>query len=134
MMFVQLYLNSLVLMNLLQETTTAFDDLGTLLLGGVAAAIVVAVGFTRSTVPPARQERRESQIFTDIYGLNAIREYRGSTSSVAHSVMTRFSSSRLSSKKCPAPGMTTSRTVVFFSRSAASFLTCSTSPNSSFSP
>ena len=33
-------------MSLLQETTGAFDDLGKLLLGGVAAAIVVAVGFT----------------------------------------------------------------------------------------
>jgi hypothetical protein len=38
--------NALVLINLLQENTTAFDDLGRLLLGGVAAAIVVAVGFT----------------------------------------------------------------------------------------
>ena len=31
---------------LLQEQTTAFDDLGTLLIGGVAAAIVLAVAFT----------------------------------------------------------------------------------------
>ena len=37
----------MVLMTLLQETAAgSFDDLGTLLLGGVAAAIVVAVGFT----------------------------------------------------------------------------------------
>jgi high-affinity Fe2+/Pb2+ permease len=28
-----------------QETTGAFDDLGKLLLGGVAAAIVLAIGF-----------------------------------------------------------------------------------------
>ena len=36
----------MVLMELLQENvTSSFDDLGTLLLGGVAAAIVVAVGF-----------------------------------------------------------------------------------------
>jgi predicted permease len=41
-----LYLNSLVLISFLQETSTNFDDLGTLLLGGVAAAIVFAVGFT----------------------------------------------------------------------------------------
>ena len=36
----------MVLFNLLQENTGSFDDLGKLLLGGVAAAIVVAVGFT----------------------------------------------------------------------------------------
>ena len=36
----------MVLMNLLQENAAQFDDLGKLLLGGVAAAIVVAVGFT----------------------------------------------------------------------------------------
>jgi hypothetical protein len=41
-----LCLNSLVLISLLQETSTNFDDLGKLLLGGVVAAIVVAVGFT----------------------------------------------------------------------------------------
>ena len=43
-------LNLLALLSLLQETsdtsTTAFNDLGKLLLGGVTAAIVVAVGFT----------------------------------------------------------------------------------------
>ena len=39
-------LNSLFLISLLQETNTDFEDLGTLLLGGVAAAIVFAVGFT----------------------------------------------------------------------------------------
>jgi len=32
--------------SLIQESTTAFDDLGTLLVGGVAAAIVLAVAFT----------------------------------------------------------------------------------------
>jgi hypothetical protein len=36
----------MVLMVLLQENTSNFDDLGKLLLGGVVAAIVVAVGFT----------------------------------------------------------------------------------------
>ena len=37
----------MVLMALLQENaTSSFDDLGKLLLYGVAAAIVVAVGFT----------------------------------------------------------------------------------------
>ena len=41
-----LCMNSLVLISFLQETNTNFDDLGTLLLGGVAAAIAVAVGFT----------------------------------------------------------------------------------------
>ena len=46
MMIIPLYLNSLIVITLLQENTTNFDDLGKLLLGGVAAAIVVAVGFT----------------------------------------------------------------------------------------
>ena len=36
----------MVLMILLQENPSNFDDLGKLLLGGVLAAIVVAVGFT----------------------------------------------------------------------------------------
>lgn len=36
----------MVLMVLLQENASHFDDLGKLLLGGVVAAIVVAVGFT----------------------------------------------------------------------------------------
>ena len=36
----------MVLMYMLQENSGNFDDLGKLLLGGVAAAIVVAVGFT----------------------------------------------------------------------------------------
>jgi hypothetical protein len=36
----------MLLMMLIQENaTSSFDDLGKLLLGGVAAAIVVAVGF-----------------------------------------------------------------------------------------
>ncbi len=36
----------MLLMELLQENaTSSFDDLGKLLLGGMAAAIVVAVGF-----------------------------------------------------------------------------------------
>lgn len=51
----------MLLMTLLQEnaTTSSFDDLGKLLLYGVAAAIVVAVGFTvvrfrmRDKKPPA---------------------------------------------------------------------------------
>jgi hypothetical protein len=45
MIFFLLCLNSLALINLLQDTA-AFDDLGKLLLGGVAAAIVCAVAFT----------------------------------------------------------------------------------------
>jgi hypothetical protein len=46
MIIFPLCLNALVLITLLQENTTNFDDLGKLLLGGVVAAIVVAVGFT----------------------------------------------------------------------------------------
>jgi hypothetical protein len=48
MLFFPLCLDVLLLINLFQETTTtgAFDDLGKLLLGGMVAAIVCAVGFT----------------------------------------------------------------------------------------
>jgi len=46
MILFALCINSLVLISFLQETPTNFDDLGKLLLGGVAAAIVFAVGFT----------------------------------------------------------------------------------------
>ena len=59
MISVSLCLSLLTLVSLLQETTGAFDDLGKLLLGGLAAAIVVAVGFTlvrfrlRDKKPPA---------------------------------------------------------------------------------
>ena len=35
-----------LLINLQETTTGAFDDLGKLLLGGVVAAIVLALGFT----------------------------------------------------------------------------------------
>ena len=41
-----LLINSLFLISFLQETSTNFDDLGKLLFGGVAGAIVFAVGFT----------------------------------------------------------------------------------------
>jgi len=46
MIFFPLYFDSLALIYLLQENTGSFDDLGKLLLGGVAAAILVAVAFT----------------------------------------------------------------------------------------
>ncbi|HEV8368470.1 MAG TPA: hypothetical protein VGQ39_11020 [Pyrinomonadaceae bacterium] len=38
--------NCVCLISLIQETETNFNDLGKLLLGGVAAAIIFAVGFT----------------------------------------------------------------------------------------
>lgn len=41
-----LLLDSLTVIGLIQETQTDFQDLGKLLLGGVAAAIVVAIAFT----------------------------------------------------------------------------------------
>jgi hypothetical protein len=41
-----LCLQLLVLISAIQESTGAFDDLGKLLVGGVAAAFVVAIGFT----------------------------------------------------------------------------------------
>jgi uncharacterized membrane protein len=46
MIIFPLCVNSLVLFTYFQETSTNFDDLGMLLFGGVAAAIVFAVGFT----------------------------------------------------------------------------------------
>jgi len=51
--------NCVCLISLIQETETNFNDLGKLLLGGVAAAIIFAVGFTfvrlklRDKNPPA---------------------------------------------------------------------------------
>lgn len=45
MILFPLFWHALVLINF-QEDTGAFDDLGKLLLGGVAAAIVLAIGFT----------------------------------------------------------------------------------------
>jgi hypothetical protein len=45
-MVIPLCFNLLVLISFLQETNTNFEDLGKLLLGGVAGAIVLAVGFT----------------------------------------------------------------------------------------
>lgn len=41
-----LFLNFLVLLNFQETATGAFDDLGKLLLGGVVAAIVLALVFT----------------------------------------------------------------------------------------
>ncbi|HTG86400.1 MAG TPA: hypothetical protein VL907_05180 [Pyrinomonadaceae bacterium] len=35
-----------LLLNFQENTTTAFDDLGKLLLGGTVAAILLAIGFT----------------------------------------------------------------------------------------
>lgn len=46
MIFVLLCLDSLALISLVQEDAGNFEDLGKLLFGGVAAAIVVAVAFT----------------------------------------------------------------------------------------
>lgn len=46
MIFVPLCFISFAWISVIQEQTGAFDDLGKLLLGGVIAAIVVAVGFT----------------------------------------------------------------------------------------
>jgi hypothetical protein len=40
------FYNLICLISLIQETQTDFNDLGKLLLAGVAAAIVFAVGFT----------------------------------------------------------------------------------------
>jgi len=55
----------MVLMNLLQENAGQFDDLGKLLLGGVVAAIVVAVGFTLIRFR-LRDKRPQKSSFTSI--------------------------------------------------------------------
>ena len=46
MIFISLCLSLIALMSILQENTGAFDDLGKLLVGGLATAIVVAIAFT----------------------------------------------------------------------------------------
>lgn len=46
MLTYMLIYNSVCLVALIQETQTDFNDLGKLLLGGVVAAIIFAVGFT----------------------------------------------------------------------------------------
>ena len=46
LMITMLVVQGFVFLSLIQETNSNFDDLGTLLLGGVAAAIVVAVAFS----------------------------------------------------------------------------------------
>jgi hypothetical protein len=45
-MFLLLIFNLVALFSLLQETTTDFNDLGKLLLGGVIAAIAFAIALT----------------------------------------------------------------------------------------
>ena len=54
----------MVLMHLLQENYGNFDDLGKLLLGGVAAAIVVAVGFTLVRFRLRDKKPRESSFIS----------------------------------------------------------------------
>jgi high-affinity Fe2+/Pb2+ permease len=46
LMITLLVVQGFVFLSLIQETNSNFDDLGTLLLGGVAAAVVVAVVFS----------------------------------------------------------------------------------------
>lgn len=46
MLLLTVSLESLTVLALIQETQTDFQDLGKLLLGGVIAAIVVAIAFT----------------------------------------------------------------------------------------
>jgi len=46
MILVLLYFNAIVLLSLIEENSTDFNDLGKLLLAGVAAAIVIAIAFT----------------------------------------------------------------------------------------
>jgi Na+/melibiose symporter-like transporter len=46
MIFVLLYFTVMVLLSLMEENSTDFNDLGILLLAGVAGAIVLAIAFT----------------------------------------------------------------------------------------
>ena len=46
MVFLIAWFELVTLMSLIQETQTDFQDLGKLLLGGVVAAILVAIAFT----------------------------------------------------------------------------------------
>ena len=46
MNLIPLCLNSLLLLNLQESPTGAFEDLGKLLLGGTVVAVVLAIGFT----------------------------------------------------------------------------------------
>ncbi|HSE32646.1 MAG TPA: hypothetical protein VLA93_13825 [Pyrinomonadaceae bacterium] len=46
MLLLIVWLESVTLLGLIQETQTDFQDLGKLLFGGVIAAFVVGIGFT----------------------------------------------------------------------------------------
>ena len=67
-----LYLNSLLLLVSDETPTSAFDDMGKLLLGGTVAAVVVAVGFTlvrfrmRDKKPPTSDFLSISSIDRDV--------------------------------------------------------------------
>jgi len=58
------------LISLIQETQTDFNDLGKLLLGGVAAAILFAVGFTFVRLRLREKNPRPS----DFISISATRE------------------------------------------------------------
>jgi hypothetical protein len=57
----------LALLILLQETTTDFNDIGKLMLGGLAAAIILAVAFTFFRLKV--QEKRPRR--TSFIGINS---------------------------------------------------------------
>ena len=67
--FILIY-NSVCLISLIQETQTDFNDLGKLLLGGVAAAILFAVGFTFVRLRMREKNPRPS----DFISISATRE------------------------------------------------------------
>ena len=117
MIFFLLCLNSLALTQPASRNTAAFDDLGKLLLGGVAAAIVCAVAFTFVRFRLRDKKPQTSNFISISSAREEVVDLR-SELLVVHSVIARLSSSRRSSKKWPAPGTTTSSTGVFFSRSS----------------
>lgn len=57
--------NSLLLLNLQENPTGAFDDLGKLLAGGTVAAIVLAIGFTLVRLR-IREKRPQTSSFISI--------------------------------------------------------------------
>ena len=60
-----LFANSLLLVNLQETPTAAFDDLGKLLAGGTIAAVVIAIGFTLVRMR-MREKRPQTSSFISI--------------------------------------------------------------------
>lgn len=71
-----LFYNLIFLLSLIQEIQTDFNDLGKLLLAGVAAAIVFAVGFTVVRLK-LREKSPQTSSFISISSTNEKNEKAG---------------------------------------------------------